>query len=200
MTPRHPRTSAPTHRNTHAPNIVDTKSKKKGAPHPHPSTPPGPQGAAPRPQPPATGDGNDWGSYARHRGAELADRHHRAAYPKQHLRSAYTSITGDNPDMAIGNLQTARETLRRIEQAIDRGKWTRAEWRRLHLMKVKWEARAAGRDLRWMMKGTHPSGLTSEESTLIRAWKMAADIRKMAKASLKSTLNRNRNRNSKRQG
>lgn len=87
------------------------------------------------------------------RGAELEDRQYRHTHPGVLLRSAYLTIIGENPDASPGDQRTAAGMVAKIEAALSRGGWTRAENRRLHQMLHKWRARAYGRDVWYEMFG-----------------------------------------------
>ena len=82
-------------------------------------------------------------------------------------RHAYYTIVGDPPQLAPGDREGARAFLRRIEEAIERGGWTRWEWARLYRMRQRWRDRAEGRDPRFELAGTKPGRLPRKIETQI---------------------------------
>jgi hypothetical protein len=88
------------------------------------------------------------------RGAEVEDAQHRLAYPGHPLRSAYLSTVGEPVDCGPSDTKTAEQVLMRVEDAIAKGGWTRAEWARLYRMRIKWRRRSKGEDLWFNLMGT----------------------------------------------
>lgn len=106
----------------------------------------------------------DWGYAGHERGNEASDRVQTEAYPYQpRPRSAYLATTGDAPTLRAGDVVGARTYLDKINLAIEKGGWTRCEWRRLTSLRTKWLLRAEGKDKRFNLVGNRKCGLTREQ-------------------------------------
>lgn len=84
---------------------------------------------------------------------EAADQDERQAWHGRVVRSAYAAIVALPQRVDPDDTAVAREILGRIRRAIDRGHYTRNEWRRLHAMEEAWGRRATGHDLRFRQVG-----------------------------------------------
>lgn len=117
--------------------------------------------------------GNDFGYLGHERANEAHDRVQRTAYPGQVApRAAYSYIIGDPVELGPADYAGAREILRRIEIAMDKGGWTRNEWRRLRSMYDKWKKRAEGKDERFNVAGNKQGAIPKRDSRHIQAVKM----------------------------
>lgn len=85
------------------------------------------------------------------RPAERAERTGRAAY--------WHMLGGSSPKCRPRDRATAKAFCNRIEKAIERGGWTRNEWRNLHQLYERWSRRANGQDPRFEEVGTAPGRL-----------------------------------------
>lgn len=94
------------------------------------------------------------------RPAERAERTGRAAY--------WTMLGGSSPKCRPRDRATAFAFLAKIESAIERGGWTRNEWRNLHQLHERWSNRAHGRDPRFEEVGTAPGRLERDKEAWIR--------------------------------
>lgn len=127
----------------------------------------------------ATRSKADFGYGGHERANEAHDRVEREAYPNRRLRSAYSSIVGSLPTLGPADLAGAYDVLKRIRSAIERGGWTRAEWRRLRDLEAKWSRRASGEDKRFNAVGNYRGGLTRNKLFEIKTSKSIAGIRRM---------------------
>ena len=118
----------------------------------------------------------DWGVAGR-RGAEVEDRELRRAYPGLPLRSAYSRIVGDIPELSAGDVTGAARVLDRIQSAIDKGGWTTNEWSRLYRMREVWRHRASGKDRRFQLVGNRKTGITRRELDRILFEECAEQLR-----------------------
>ena len=94
------------------------------------------------------------------RPSERAERTGRAAY--------WPLLGGSSPACRPRDRDTAKAFLLRIEAAIERGGWTRNEWRNLHQLHERWSARAHGLDPRFEEVGTAPGRLDRDKEAWIR--------------------------------
>lgn len=104
----------------------------------------------------------DHGHAGLRRGHEMEDSASSANWGVR-MRSAYLSIVGDSPRLKPDDRRNASRHLARVETAIEKGGWTRGEWRRLYEMRRKWSARANGQDERFKLYGTLQGGLTRHQ-------------------------------------
>lgn len=108
------------------------------------------------------GKGVDWG-YAPRDYGEMEDRAMRAAYPGLQLRSAYSQFIGTTPTLRPDDRTGAWVMVRKIDQALEHGGWTKNENHRLHQMREKWMERAHGQDVRFQICGNKGGAMTPEQ-------------------------------------
>lgn len=111
------------------------------------------------------------------RAIDMADREDRLAQGKKSFKYAWRSITGPTPRVTVGDRQTARSYLHKIEQAIEHGGWTSSEAAGLYLARKVWSARAAGDDQRYNEVGNRQGGLTKFETANVKQRQIVADMR-----------------------
>jgi len=125
----------------------------------------------------------------KYRGSEIEDREYRKAYPGTHLRSAYLSIVGENPNLRPGDKEGALQMLNRIREALDReggtvdgegACWTQAERRRLRAMEKKYLLRSQGRDARFNLFGNKKTGLTPRQLQQLRTHQIIQKMKDVA--------------------
>lgn len=100
--------------------------------------------------------------------AEDGDRIERETRPGFWTSAFWPMLGGQAPQCAAGDRRTARLFLARIEAAIDRGGWTRNEWRRLHKLYEVWSRRANGQDPRFEVVGVRAGRLERHIEAHIR--------------------------------
>lgn len=101
------------------------------------------------------------------RPSERAERTGRAAY--------WTLLGGSSPKCRPSDRILAASFLAKIELAIDRGGWTRNEWRNLHQLYERWSRRANGMDPRFELVGTHPGRLERNMESWVKRRKLIFD-------------------------
>lgn len=110
--------------------------------------------------------------------AERGDAKERAARPGEKWRAAYwTMLGGAAPNCGPGDHRSARVFLSRIEAAIDRGGWTRNEWRNLSKLHERWTARAYGDDPRFEFAGIKAGRLPRDTETYIKTRRQQIALR-----------------------
>ena len=93
------------------------------------------------------------------------------------FRAAYRALLGgDTPICAPGDVAMAASILYRIRAAIERGGWSGSEWGSLHQLRRKWEARARGEDLRFMIAGNRPGRLPRDSQRQLQDWRRATAL------------------------
>lgn len=160
--PSHTRTDAPTHSRGSDPQGRKDPLNYQGRPFYGPGTMP--EGGWLDGE--GSGEGRAGGLHKR--GAEIDDEQHRRAYPSQALRSTYLALVGENPDVGAGDHASASAYVRRIDEALERGGWTRGEWARLYAKREMWARRASGWDPRFEVVGNRSGGVTPGEQARIR--------------------------------
>lgn len=88
-------------------------------------------------------------------------------------KATFRGMTGNAPECAPGDRQTARQYARKIQAAIRQGGWSPSEWGSLSRAEKVWLRRANGLDPRFEVVGTRPGRLTFEQRERVRALDMA---------------------------
>lgn len=93
-----------------------------------------------------------------------SDQAYKDSHGGTHLRAAFYWFTGDIPQVAARDFKTARMIVQKLEEArIACAPLTSSEHSRLTRLIQKWTDRAAGRDLRFNVRGTKPGALSAAE-------------------------------------
>jgi hypothetical protein len=82
--------------------------------------------------------------------------------------AAYWAVLGVSPVCGPGDRRAAAAFLARIEQALERGGWTKTEWRNLQGLYETWSRRAAGMDPRFELAGVRAGRLPRDAEAWIR--------------------------------
>jgi hypothetical protein len=91
--------------------------------------------------------------------AERGDQQDRTTRPGFWSAAYWPMLGGTAPVCGPGDHSSARAFLLRLEAAIDRGGWTRNEWRNLHKLYYVWSRRANGEDPRFEHVGVRAGRL-----------------------------------------
>lgn len=81
---------------------------------------------------------------------------------------SWRTMVGPVPQVDHQDLMAARLYLNRIEAAIDQGGWTTSEAKGLYKARNVWRCRAAGKDLRYNMRGNRTGGMEKTEAARLR--------------------------------
>lgn len=109
---------------------------------------------------------------------DMSDREERVARGVKALKYTWRTIVGPTPELKRGDRLAAKEYLRRLEDAIDKGGWTTSEAAGLYLARKVWQARAQGEDPRYDEVGNRKGGLTKQESSAVEMRRIMLDMRK----------------------
>lgn len=112
------------------------------------------------------------------RAINVSDREEREARGIKRLKYTWRTITGPAPTTDRGDLEAARQYLRKIEAAIDQGGWTSSEATGLYLAKKVWAARALGDDPRYNEVGNRQGGLTRQETANVAQRRIVIEMKR----------------------